>query len=94
MKAEGLEEGSGVSGTDLTSYEPNEVWDLIQITRCFPELQAKQTSKQSKLITKKNLLIAWLLIGIALAIGIVFYYKQYPSSESRQEISVDGVFFD
>ena len=37
MKAEGLEEGSGVSGA---TYAKDEVWDLIRITSCFPEMQS------------------------------------------------------
>ncbi len=39
MKEKGLEEGSGVKGA---TYNEDEVWDLIQITSCFPEIQAKQ----------------------------------------------------
>ncbi len=42
MKAQGLEEGSGIPGRDLSSYDQGEIWDVIQITRCFPELQTKQ----------------------------------------------------
>ena len=38
MKAEGLEEGSGIKGA---TYDEDEVWDLIRITRCFPEMQIK-----------------------------------------------------
>ena len=33
MKAEGLEEGSGVKGA---IYEEDEILDLIRITSCFP----------------------------------------------------------
>ena len=54
MKAEGLSEGSGVAGKDLSSYDRNEIWDLIQLTRCFPELQRKETSKRSKRNYNKN----------------------------------------
>ncbi len=36
MEAQGLKEGSSVSGA---SYDEEEIWDLIQITRCFPEMQ-------------------------------------------------------
>ena len=39
MKAEGLEEGSGVKGA---TYDEDKVWDLIRITSCFPEMQAKK----------------------------------------------------
>ena len=41
MKAEGLEEGSGVKGA---TYDEDEVWDLIQVTSCFPELQTKRAN--------------------------------------------------
>ena len=41
MKAEGLVEGSGIKGKNLSSYDRDEVCDLIKITQCFPELQAK-----------------------------------------------------
>ena len=36
MKAEGLEEGSGVKS--LSSYDREEIWDLIEITSCFSKL--------------------------------------------------------
>ena len=36
MKAEGLEEGSGVK--PLSSYDSEEIWDLIEITSCFPKM--------------------------------------------------------
>ena len=39
MKEKDLEEGSGVLGA---TYDEDEVWDLICITRCFPEMQIKQ----------------------------------------------------
>ena len=42
MKAQGLEEGSGVPGKGLSSYERDKVWDLIQITNYFPEMQRKE----------------------------------------------------
>ena len=35
MKAEGLEEGSEVKL--LSSYDREEIWDLIEITSCFPK---------------------------------------------------------
>ena len=37
MKAEGLQEGSGVK--PLSSYDTEEILDLIQITSFFPEMQ-------------------------------------------------------
>ena len=43
MKAEGLEEGSGLKGAN---YDEDEVSDLIQITSCFPELQTKKGQPQ------------------------------------------------
>ncbi|AAP99694.1 MULTISPECIES: hypothetical protein [Prochlorococcus] len=39
MKAEGLQEGSGVIGV---AYDEGEVWDLILITSFFPEMQSKK----------------------------------------------------
>jgi len=36
MKAEGLEEGSEVK--PLSSYDREEIWDLIEITSCFPKM--------------------------------------------------------
>ena len=38
--------------------------------------------------------IAWILIAIALTFGMVFYDQQYPSPETRRELSVDGMLFD
>jgi len=32
MKAEGLKEGSGVPGKDLSSYDRDEIWNLIKVT--------------------------------------------------------------
>ena len=40
MKAEGLEEGSGVR--PLSFYDRDEIWDLIQITSCLPEMQVNK----------------------------------------------------
>ena len=42
MSLEGLEEGSGVRGKGLSSYDRDEVWDLIRVTSCFPEMQTKK----------------------------------------------------
>ena len=39
MKAEGLEEGSGVKGA---IYDQDDVCDLIRITSCFSEIQTRQ----------------------------------------------------
>ena len=39
MKAEGLEEGSGVKGA---IYDEDQIWNLIRITSCFPEMQSKE----------------------------------------------------
>ena len=94
MKAEGLKEGSGVPGKDLSSYDRDEICDLIQVTRCFPEMQTKQRVKKLKTPSKKNSLFAWILIALALTSGIALYYQEYPSSETRREISVDGIFKD
>ncbi len=94
MKAEGLQEGSGVPGKGLSSYDRNEICDLIQVTRCFREMQTKQRVKKLKPPNKKKSLIAWILIAIALTGGIALYYRQYPSSDTRREISVEGMFAD
>ncbi len=94
MKAEGLVEGSGVPGKDLSSYNKNELWDLIQVTHCFPELQAKKSAVPPKPPNRRKSLIAWLLLAIGLAGGLILYYKQYPSLETRREISVNGIFMD
>ena len=94
MEGEGLEEGSGVPGKDLSSYDRNEIWDLIQVTRCFPEMQTHSRPMKSKALSNKKSLIAWVLFAIALIGGVVLYYRQYPSPETRRELSVDGMFFD
>ena len=94
MKAEGLQEGSGVPGKDLSSYDRDEIWDLIQVTSCFPEMQTKPRRMKAKAPSKKKSLIAWILIALALSGGMVLYYRQYPSPEIRKELSVDGMFAD
>ena len=94
MKAEGLQEGSGVPGKDLSSYDRDEVWDLIQVTSCFPEMRSKPRAMKLKAPSKKKSLIAWILIALALTGGMVLYYQQYPSPETRRELSVDGMFAD
>ena len=43
MKAEGLEEGSGVK--DAT-YDEDEVWELIQITSCFSDVKYIRKAKE------------------------------------------------
>ncbi|WP_320676204.1 hypothetical protein [Prochlorococcus sp. MIT 1300] len=94
MKVEGLEEGSGVPGKTLSSYDRNEIWGLIQVTSCFPEMQARPRTMKPKTPSKKKSLIGWLLIAITLSGGMAFYYRQYPSPETRRELSVDGMFAD
>ena len=94
MKAEELQEGSGVPGKDLSSYDRNEIWDLIQVTSCFPEMQTKPRRMRAKAPSKKKSLITWILIALALTGGMVLYYRQYPSPETRRELSVDGMFAD
>ena len=94
MKAEGLQEGSGVPGKNLSSYERDEIWDLIQVTSCFPEMQTKPRTMKPKAPSQKKSLIAWILIALALTGGMVLYYKQYPSPDTRRELSVDGMFAD
>ena len=94
MKAEGLQEGSGVPGKDLSSYDQDEIWNLIQLTSCFPEMQTKPTTRKAKAPSKKKSLIAWILIALALTAGMGLYYRQYPSSDTRQKLSVHGMFAD
>ena len=94
MKAKGLQEGSGVPGKDLSSYDRDEIWDLIQVTRCFPEMQTTPMAMKPKTPSKKKSLIAWILIALALTGGMVLYYRQYPSPETRRELSADGMFAD
>ena len=94
MKAKGLQEGSGVPGKDLSSYDPDEIWDLIQVTRCFPEMQTKPRRMKAKAPSKKNSLIAWILIAVALTGGMILYYRQYPSPDTKRELAVDGIFAD
>ena len=94
MKAEGLQEGSGVPGKDLSSYDRDEIWDLIQVTSCFPEMQTKPRAMKPSTPSKKKSLIAWILIALALTGGMVLYYRQYPSPDTRRELSVDGMYAD
>ncbi len=94
MKVEGLEEGSGVPGKSLSSYDRDEIWDLIQVTSCFPEMRTKPKAMQLKTPSKKKSLIGWILIAITLAGGMALYHRQYPSPETRRELSVDGMFAD
>ena len=54
MKAKGLQEGSGVPGKDLSSYDRDEIWDLIQVTSCFPEMQTKPRAMKPKTPSKKK----------------------------------------
>ena len=94
MKAKGLQEGSGVQGKDLSSYDRDEIWDLIQVTSCFPEMQTKPRRMRAKAPSKKKSLITWILIALALTGGMVLYYRQYPSPDTSRELSVDGMFGD
>ena len=94
MKAEGLTEGSGVPGKDLSSYDRDEIWDLIQVTSCFPEMQTKPRRMKAKAPSKKKSVITWILIAIALSGGMVLYYRQFPSPDTRRELSVDAMFAD
>ena len=94
MKAEGLQEGSGVPGKDLSSYDRDEIWGLIQVTSCFPEMRSKPRAMKPNAPSKKKSLIAWILIAIALSGGMVLYYRQFPSPDTRRELSVDAMFAD
>ena len=94
MKTAGLQEGSGVPGKDLSSYDRDEIWDLIQVTSCFPEMQTKTRRMKAKAPSKKKSLIAWILIALTLTSGMVLYHRQYPLPETRRELSVEGMFAD
>ena len=43
MKAQGLQEGSGVTGKDLSSYDRNEIWEQIKLMRCLNEIQINRS---------------------------------------------------
>ena len=94
IKAKGLKEGSGVPGKELSSYDRDEIWDLIQVTKCFPEMQTKPRTMKPKAPSKKKSLIASILIAAALTAAMHLYYQQYPSPDTRKELSVDGMFAD
>ena len=94
MKAEGLQEGSGVPGKSLSSYDRDEIWDLIQVTSYFHEMQTKPRTMKATTPSKKKSLIAWIVIALALTGGVVLYYRQYPSPDTRRELSVEGIFAD
>ncbi len=94
LKAEGLQEGSGVPGKDLSSYDQYEVWDLIKVTSCIHEVRTKPRKIQANAPNKKRSLIGLTLLATALVGGMVLYYRQYPSPETRKEISVGGMFAD
>ncbi|KGG16119.1 MULTISPECIES: hypothetical protein [unclassified Prochlorococcus] len=42
---------------------------------------------------KKPLIISTIVI-LAFAGGMILYYENYPSSETRRHISTDGMFLD
>ena len=94
MKKEGLIEGSGVSGKDLSSYDRNEIWDLIQVTQCFSEIKKENGSTKSKRTNKKKSLLGWILFFLVTACGVGMYFTQYPNLEIRRELSIDGIFLD
>ena len=93
MKAQGLEEGSGVRGKSLNSYDRDEIWNLIQVTSCFPEMKLQQSTIKEKNY-KKIQIISWILIAITIVGAVILYYEQYPVQEIRRELSVDGIFWD
>ncbi len=53
--------------------------------------EATMKSKQPK---RKSSLVALMLVAITLSGGIFLQHKQYPSIETRRELSVDGIFWD
>ena len=88
MEAEGLQEGSGVQGKNLSSYDRDNIWDLIQVTSCLSKMQIKQSRIQTKSSNKRKSVIAWILVAITFGGGIVVYYEQHPSQGKRKELSV------
>mgnify|MGYP007063483582 CR=1 FL=1 len=94
MKAEGLVEGSGVLGKDLSSYDRDEIWELIQVISSSPGMQTKRSAMQLKSANKKKSLVTWILLAIILSGGMILYYEQYPSPGMRREISINGMFWD
>ena len=57
-------------------------------------MQTKPRAMKPKTPSKKKSLIASILIAITLTGGMVLYYRQYPSPDTRRELSVDGMFAD
>ena len=53
MKTQGLQEGSGVPGKSLSSYDRDEIWDLIQVTSCFPEMRSEARTMKLKAPSKQ-----------------------------------------
>ena len=47
LKMQGLKEGSGVKGKDQSSYDNEEMLDLIVLTRCFLKIKINESSKQN-----------------------------------------------
>ena len=94
MKVQGLIEGSGIPGKDLFSYDREDIWELIQITRCFPEMQSNRRFKKLNHLNRKKKFVSWMLFIISLMGGMLLYLHNYPSTETRREISVDGIFLD
>ncbi|WP_269622610.1 hypothetical protein [Prochlorococcus marinus] len=43
---------------------------------------------------KKKSFIVGIFLALVFAGGLVIYYKNYPSTEIRQKISVEGMFLD
>ena len=94
MQAEGLEEGSGVPNKELSSYDNDEIRELIKVTSFFPEMRTKPKVIKPKATSKNKSLIAWIIIGIVFTAGMVFFYEQNPSPNTRRELAIDSIFFD
>jgi len=43
---------------------------------------------------KKESLILGILVALAFTGGMIIYHENFPSSEQRQTISVEGMFLD
>ena len=94
MKTQGLVEGSGVPGTNLSSYDRDEIWELIQVTASLSEMQTKRRTILLKSPIKKKSLVSWILLVIVFTSGLFLFTKQYSSPQIRRLLSVESIFFD
>ena len=91
MQENGIEEGSGVLGA---TYDEGEIWDLIRITSCFPEMQNRHRKTHSNSGKNNKLLLISILLPIAFFVGAGLYIENFRSPATRREISVEAIFLD